>query len=228
MKKSLLDSFTMLIRFWEHSSEPWGIRDNKSRFVYSNPRNHKLLGLPDNYNLEGRVDSELPSVVSEFEEEWQAHDRQVQLLQERITAVEIHAWDGLSFYQPYFFDKYPIIDESGASQGVIFHGRAVEDVILTQLNKIKVPISLIFTPPSNIFLKREWEVLFYILHVFSNNEIAKKLNVSPRAIYNITQSLYKKLGVCNKRQIIEYCYENKISNYVPKSFFEYSGSFPLM
>ncbi|HDL8376711.1 TPA: helix-turn-helix transcriptional regulator, partial [Yersinia enterocolitica] len=26
----------------------------------------------------------------------------------------------------------------------------------------------------------------------------------------------------------DYCYENKINNYVPQSFFEYSGSFPLM
>ncbi|WP_145590402.1 response regulator transcription factor, partial [Yersinia aleksiciae] len=105
--------------------------------------------------------------------------------------------------------------------------RAVQDIILTSLNKIKVPTSLIFTPPTELFSKREWEVLFYILHSFSSKEIAKKLHLSSRTVCNITQSIYKKAGVTSKRQIIEYCYEKKINNYVPQSFFEHSGSFPL-
>ncbi|HDL8492522.1 TPA: helix-turn-helix transcriptional regulator, partial [Yersinia enterocolitica] len=29
-------------------------------------------------------------------------------------------------------------------------------------------------------------------------------------------------------QLVDYGYENKINNYVPQSFFEYSGSFPLV
>ncbi|WP_032912319.1 helix-turn-helix transcriptional regulator, partial [Yersinia frederiksenii] len=121
----------------------------------------------------------------------------------------------------------PLIDENGISQGVIFHVRPVEDIILTHLNKIKIPTSLIFSPPSDLFTKREWEVLFYILHAFSSGEIAKKLHLSSRTINNVIQSIYKKSDVTNKQQVIEYCYEKKIHNYVPQSFFEYSGSFPL-
>ncbi|EPN4673101.1 TPA: helix-turn-helix transcriptional regulator, partial [Yersinia enterocolitica] len=56
----------------------------------------------------------------------------------------------------------------------------------------------------------------------------KKLHLSSRTVSNITQSVYRKSGVSNKRQIVDYCYENKINNYIPQSFFEYSGSFPLM
>ncbi|EEQ12599.1 LuxR family transcription regulatory protein [Yersinia frederiksenii ATCC 33641] len=103
----------------------------------------------------------------------------------------------------------------------------MEDIILTHLNKIKIPTSLIFSPPSDLFTKREWEVLFYILHAFSSGEIAKKLHLSSRTINNVIQSIYKKSDVTNKQQVIEYCYEKKIHNYVPQSFFEYSGSFPL-
>ncbi|WP_145561565.1 helix-turn-helix transcriptional regulator [Yersinia bercovieri] len=228
MDKSLTDSLEMLIRFWEHSSEPWGVKDNQSRFIYTNPRLHRLYNLPAGFTMEGRLDGELPSPVSEFQDEWQAHDRQVELLQDRITTVEIHLFDGRSYFQPYFCDKYPLIDKNGVSQGVIFHGKQVTDTMLTCLTKIKTPTSLVFTPPSDLFTKREWEVLFYILHAYTSPEIAKKLFLSPRTVCNITQSIYKKVGVTSKRQIIEYCYENKINNYVPQSFFESSGSFPLM
>ncbi|ATM97797.1 LuxR family transcription regulatory protein [Yersinia frederiksenii] len=227
MKKIAIDSFDVLIRFWEHSSEPWGIKDNQSKFIYANNRFNKLLDLPDKYNVEGRSDGELPTPISEFEVEFQEHDRKVELLQDRITSVEVHEWDGLSYFKPNFCDKYPLIDENGISQGVIFHVRPVEDIILTHLNKIKIPTSLIFSPPSDLFTKREWEVLFYILHAFSSGEIAKKLHLSSRTINNVIQSIYKKSDVTNKQQVIEYCYEKKIHNYVPQSFFEYSGSFPL-
>ncbi|AJI81191.1 PAS and helix-turn-helix domain-containing protein [Yersinia enterocolitica] len=228
MDKPLKNQLEILIRFWERSSEPWGARDNQSRFIYSNDRHHKLLGLSDKYNLEGRLDSELPSPTAAFQMEFQAHDRKVELSQERITSVEIHEWDGLSYLKPNFCDKYPLIDESGVSQGIIFHVRPVEDIILSRLTKIKAPTSLTFTPPSKLFTKREWEVLFYISHSYSSKDIAKKLHLSPRTVSNITQCVYRKAGVSNKRQIVDYCYENKINNYVPQSFFEYSGSFPLI
>ncbi|MDN0119414.1 LuxR C-terminal-related transcriptional regulator [Yersinia frederiksenii] len=228
MDETLFNSLKLLIPFWEHSAEPWGARDNQSRFIYANPRYHKLLSLPNKYSLEGRVDGDVPSPTSEFQTEWQEHDRQVELLQDRVTTIEIHTWDGNSYFQPYFSEKYPLIDQNGISQGVIFHGRPVNDLVLTRLTKIKIPTSLVFTPPSDLFTKREWEVLFYILHAFSSNEIAEKLHLSRRTVNNVIQNIYRKSGVTSKKQIIEYCYENKIHNYVPQSFFEYSGPFPLM
>lgn len=228
MEASLFNSLQLLIRFWENSSEPWGVKDNQSRYVYANNRLHRLLALPDKFNMEGRTDGELPTPIAEFELEFQEHDCKVKLLQDRITSVEIHAWDGRSYYQPYFVDKYPLMDENGISQGVICHGRPVEDIILTHLNKIKVPTPLILTPPSDLFSKRDWEVLFYILHSFSSMEVATKLHLSSRTIDNITQKIYKKIGISGRQQLVDYCYENKINNYVPQSFFEYSGAFPLI
>ncbi|CNH90624.1 LuxR family transcription regulatory protein [Yersinia thracica] len=228
MEKTLLNSLEMLIRFWERSSEPWGIKDNKSRFIYANHRVNKLWDIPDNYCVEGRLDGEIPTPSADFQTEFQAHDRQVELLQERVTSVDIQLYDGNSYFTPYFCDKYPLIDKNGVSQGTIFHCRPVTDIILTRLNKVDVPTSLMFTPPSKLFTKREWEVLFYVLHAFSSKEIAKKLHLSPRSVCNITQNIYSKAGVTSKKQVIEYCYENKINNYVPQSFFEYSGSFPLI
>ncbi|AYD42331.1 LuxR family transcription regulatory protein [Yersinia kristensenii] len=227
MDKSLLDSVKMLIPFWKNSSEAWGVKDCKSIFIYANNRFCELLGLPDKFNVEGRLDGELPAPTADFQAEFQEHDRQAILSQERATTIEIHAFERQTYFQPYFCDKYPLIDEHGIAQGLIFHARSVPNLILMHLNKIKVPTSLIFTPPSESFSKREWEVLFYVLHAFSSKEIAKKLHLSPRSVCNIIQSIYSKAGVTSKNQVIDYCYENKINNYVPQSFFEYSGSFPL-
>ncbi|WP_050941797.1 helix-turn-helix transcriptional regulator, partial [Yersinia enterocolitica] len=151
-----------------------------------------------------------------------------ELLQDRITSAEIHIVDGKSYLTPFFCDKYPLIDEYGISQGVICHARPVHNLMLTRLNKIKAPASLTFTLPSKLFTKREWEVLFYILHSYSSKDLAKKLHLSARTVSNIIQGVYRKVGVSNKRQVVDYCYENKINNYIPQSFFEYSGSFPLM
>ncbi|EPZ8125001.1 helix-turn-helix transcriptional regulator [Yersinia enterocolitica] len=228
MDETLKNQLEILIRFWERSSEPWAIKDNQSKFIYANRRVYKLFNLPNKYTLEGRLDGEIPTPSADFQDEFQQQDRQVELSQDRVTSVDIQLYDGLSYFTPYFSDKYPLIDENGVSQGVICHGRPVQDIMLTHLNKIKVPTSLIFTPPSKLFTKREWEVLFYILHSFSSKDIAKKLHLSARTVSNIIQSVYRKAGVSSKRQIVDYCYENKINNYVPQSFFEYSGSFPLM
>ncbi|WP_077295434.1 helix-turn-helix transcriptional regulator [Yersinia proxima] len=226
--ETLSESLKILIQSWEHSSEPWGAKDNQSRFIYANNRYHKLLALPDKFSVEGRFDGELPASTSDFQSEFQEHDRKVELLQDRVTSVEIHAFEGNSYFQPWFFDKYPLIDENGISIGTIFHGRTVDNMTLTYLNKIKIPTSLVFTPPSTLFSNREWEVLFYILHSFSSKDIAKKLCLSPRTVCNIIQIIYNKAGVSSKRQIIDYCYEQKINNYVPQSFFEATGSFTLI
>ncbi|HDL8274867.1 TPA: helix-turn-helix transcriptional regulator, partial [Yersinia enterocolitica] len=59
-------------------------------------------------------------------------------------------------------------------------------------------------------------------------EVATKLHLSSRTIDNITQKIYKKIGISGRQQLVDYCYENKINNYVPQSFFEYSGAFPLI
>ncbi|WP_049615693.1 PAS domain-containing protein, partial [Yersinia pekkanenii] len=178
MEKTLLNSLELLIRFWEHSSEPWAIKDDQSRFIYANKRVYKLFNLPEKYNIEGLLDGEIPTPAADFQLEFQQQDRQVKLSQDRVASVDIQLYDGCSYFTPYFSDKYPLIDENGVSQGVICHCRPVTDIMLTRLNKIKVPTSLIFTPPSALFTKREWEVLFYILHAFSSKDIANKLHLS--------------------------------------------------
>lgn len=84
-----------------------GVKDNKSQFIYANKKYHQLLALPDGFSVEGRLDGELPASTSEFQTEFQAHDRKVELLKDRVTSLEIHTFGGKTYVQPWFLINIP-------------------------------------------------------------------------------------------------------------------------
>ncbi|CAM4047561.1 helix-turn-helix transcriptional regulator [Xenorhabdus thuongxuanensis] len=213
-----------LIKFWEISNEPWGAKDHTSKFIYANKKYHELLSLPKGYNVEGHFDGELPASTANFQDEFQKHDRKVETLLDRVTSIEIHPFQNLPYLQPWYFDKYPLIDENGICRGTIFHGRPVDTITLEKLKKINMQTSLVFTPPSAFFSKREWEIVFYILQGFSTKDIAERLFLSHRTIANHIQNVYQKTGVKCKKDLVGYCYENNIANYIPESFLRESQS----
>lgn len=219
MDSSVESLIRPLIKFWEISHEPWGAKDHTSTFIYANKKYHELLALPKKYNVEGHFDGELPASTANFEKEFQAHDRKVELLLDRVTSIEIHPFENLAYLQPWYFDKYPLIDEHGCCRGTIFHGRPVDTITLEKLNRIQTQTSLVFTPPSAFFSKREWEIVFYILHGFSAKEISERLFLSQRTVANHIHHVHQKSGVKSKKELIEYCCDNNIANYVPDSFF---------
>lgn len=216
-----------LIPFWEISNEPWGAKDQTSKFIYANEKYKELLALPKRFDVCGRYDGELPASTSEFQSEFQKHDRQVEKKLDRVTSIEIHPFRGLPYLQPWYFDKFPLIDKSGNCKGTIFHGRPVDIITLDKLARINTQSSLIFTPPSEIFSKREWDIVFYILQSYSAKEIAVKLHVSHRTVSNHIQSLYAKTGTICRKSLIDFCYSHNIANYVPENFFTKSESLYL-
>lgn len=219
MDSSVENLIRPLIPFWEISHEPWGAKDHTSTFIYANPKYYELLALPTGYNVEGHFDGELPALTASFEKEFQAHDRKVELLMDRVTSLEIHPFENHLYLQPWYFDKYPLIDEHGCCRGTIFHGRPVDTITLERLSKINKQTSLIFTPPSAFFSNREWEIVFYILQGFSIKEISEKVSLSQRTVANHMHHVYHKSGVNSRKALIDYCYANNIANYVPDSFF---------
>jgi hypothetical protein len=107
MKSSLFNSLKLLISFWQDSAEPWGAKDHLSRFIYANPRYHKLLALPAHFSVEGRLDGELPAPTAEFQAAFQLHDRKVEMLQDRITSVEIHPFEDIPIFNRGFLINIP-------------------------------------------------------------------------------------------------------------------------
>ncbi|MCW2477834.1 helix-turn-helix transcriptional regulator [Candidatus Symbiopectobacterium sp. NZEC135] len=213
-----------LVHFWEISNEPWGAKDHTSKFIYANRKYHDLLALPKTYNVEGRLDGELPAATADFQIYFQLHDRKVEQLLDRVTSIEIHPFGNQPYLQPWYFDKYPLIDETGTCRGTIFHGRPVDTIALEKLKKIKTQTSLVFTPPSDFFSKREWEVVFYLLQGFTIKEISIRLFVSHRTVSNHVHRIYQKAGVKFKNELIDYFFQNNIANYVPENFFRTATS----
>ncbi|MEY4475712.1 MAG: hypothetical protein RL248_1479 [Pseudomonadota bacterium] len=219
-----------LINFWGISNEPWGAKDINSKFIYANKKYNELLALPKGYDVAGHYDGELPSPTSNFQNEFQAHDRKVELLLDRVTSIEIHPFNGHNYLQPWYFDKFPLIDKSGQCKGTIFHGRPVDTLTLDNLKKIKernIQTSLMFTPPSGIFSNREWDIVFYIIQGCSTKEIAEQLSLSDRTVSNHIQSTYQKTGATCRNSLIEYCNEHNIANYVPEHFFREQKSLDI-
>lgn len=209
-----------LVKFWENSREPWWVKNSESQFVYANKKLCEFLGLPEGYNPEGRYDGELPVAISEFEAQFQHHDRMVEKVRDRVTSIVIHKFNGLDYLQPYYADKIPLMDEKGNVLGVIPHCRPVESVFITRLSKIKMPTSLVFTPPSNQFTEKEWDIIFYTCQSFTPKMIEKALGVSSRTVEDILCRIYKKSGVGNKRGLIDYCIEQGFNNFIPKNIFQ--------
>lgn len=213
-----------LICFWEISSEPWVVKNNLSQFVYANHRMHNFIGLPTGFNMEGLYDGELPLAMHEFEPQFQAHDRKVEQDKDRVTSVEVHQFDRKEYLQPWYSEKFPILASDGTSIGVIAHCRPVESIFITRLSKIKIPTSLMFTPPSELFSSKEWEVIFYICQQFTPKMIEAATGISNRTVEDMLSRIYKKSGVGNKRGLIDYCIEHGFNNFIPPSIFNGSDS----
>lgn len=213
-----------LIRFWDESDEPWWVKNSRSQFVYANKRMRDFIGLPQGYDILGRYDGELPVAVSEFEKSFQAHDRMVEKVKDRVTSIGIQRFDGHDYLQAWYTEKFPLIDESGNVLGVIPHCRPVEAIFITRLAKIKVPTSLVFTPPTELFTDKEWEIIFYSCQSFTPKMIEKAIGISNRTVEDTLCRIYKKSGVGNKRGLIDYCVEHGFNNFIPQSIFQSSAS----
>ncbi|MEN5016639.1 PAS domain-containing protein [Erwinia sp. Eh17-17] len=213
-----------LIRFWEGSNEPWIVKNNTSQFVYANKRMHDFIGLPKAFRMEGRYDGELPLAMHEFEPQFQAHDRRVEKVKDRVTSVEVHEFDRRDFLQAWYSEKFPIIDDDGTPLGVIAHCRPVESLFITRLSKIKIPTSLMFTPPTDVYTEKEWEVIFYTCQSFTPKMIEKAIGIPNRTVEDTLSRIYRKSGVGNKRGLIDYCIEHGFNNFIPQSIFQSSDS----
>ena len=51
---------------------------------------------------------------------------------------------------------------------------------------------------------REGEILFYIVKAYSNTRIADELNISEKTVKNHLSSIYEKLNIHNRLQLINH------------------------
>ncbi len=216
-----IDISRQLLILWESSSEPWGVKNIDSRYVYANKAYYELLNInPSSVRIEGFYDDELPCPIAKFARFFREHDRHTLAVQDRLCSLEIHTYGPDQLLKPYYFDKFPLFDNTTAKcVGTIFHARKLENFSLLKHINGEQPGFFQFYPPENLFSEGELDVIFYVLQSMTSKNIAKKLNRSHRTIENKLQQIYQKADVHNLSQFQAFCKEKGYDRYIPQKFF---------
>ncbi|TNH41589.1 helix-turn-helix transcriptional regulator [Photorhabdus luminescens] len=222
MKKNYIIS-PQVINTMTQSNEPWGIKDKNSCFIYANQACKRLQNISSSFDYEGVYEHELPWDGAEFAKEYIAHDQKVMEQEKRICSLETHLFGKEQILSSYFLAKYPLYHEDGSCMGVIYHGWQAQDFSFTRLFRGKLPASIMFQPPTDLFTQREWDVIFLMLHKYTNKQIGRMLNISYRTVETHISRIYKRIGVHSGSQLEEYCRTNDYDLYVPERFVQ-SGS----
>lgn len=206
----------IFLNYMESLNEPCGIKDRTSKFIYANKAYLKLLNLPNDFNIEGRLDSEVPAATADYASLFQAHDRLVETTLKRRSSLEIHPFGKDQQLSAYFFDKTPFPDENKNIIGTFFHGRKAEHLSLRFYIEGGKAESIILTKPDDIFSDFQWLVVFYLRSHLTAKEIAMKLNRSVGYIRNVIAKIYEDAGVTSTAMLIDFLRSNGWHRYVPE------------
>ncbi|WP_391529072.1 helix-turn-helix transcriptional regulator [Photorhabdus akhurstii] len=207
-----------VINTMEQSNEPWGIKDENTRYIYVNRACKRLQNISSSFDYEGLYEHELPWDGAESAKEYMAHDRKVVKQEKRICSLETHVHGKEQILSSYFFAKYPLYHEDGSCMGIIYHGWQAQDFSFTRLFRGKLPASIMFQPPTDLFTQREWDVIFFMLQKYTSKQIGRMLSISHRTVETHIARIYERIGVHSSYQLEEYCRTNDYDLYMPKSF----------
>ncbi len=115
-QKYSIDISQQLLLLWETSREPWGVKNIYSQYVYANKAYYELINInPASMSIEGYYDDELPCSIARFAWFFKEHDRNTLAVQDRLCSLEIHCYGPEQILKPYYFDKFPLFDNSTAN-----------------------------------------------------------------------------------------------------------------
>ncbi len=207
-----------VINTLQQSNEPWGIKDKNSCWIFGNQTFKYIQNLSGSFDYEGRYDDEIPWDGAEFAKEFVIHDQSVMEKQTRLCSLETHMYGKDKFLSSHFCEKYPLYNDDNECVGVIFHGWEAQDFSFTRLFHGKLPSSILFQPPTDLFTQREWDVIFLLLQKYTSKQMGKMLNISYRTVETHLSRIYKRIGIHSSRQLEDYCRTNDYDLYVPERF----------
>ncbi|TDB51551.1 helix-turn-helix transcriptional regulator [Photorhabdus luminescens] len=209
---------SQIINTLQQSNEPWGIKDKNSCFIYGNLALKHLHNISNSFNYEGQYDDEIPWNGAGFAKEFVIHDQRVMEKEARVCSLETHVFGKDKFLSSYFQEKYPLYNDKNECIGTIHHAWKAQDFSFTRLFHGKLPASIMFQPPTDLFTQREWDVIFLMLHKYTSKQIGRMLNISYRTVETHLSRIYKRCSVHSSKQLEEYCRTNDYDLYVPERF----------
>ncbi|MEH2919583.1 helix-turn-helix transcriptional regulator [Samsonia erythrinae] len=218
--QNITDYIRNLIIMMEGLNEPWGIKDLASRHVYMNKSAYLYTNTPRSFDIEGRFDDEFPASWSELADDLKEHDRLTENSEQRVTVIETHYWYGKKTLTPFVSEKIPIFDANKNCIGTMWNARPLDTRSPLIYIDQKKPTTLQTELTTSIFTQSELDIIFLILQRFSNKEIARKMNVSPKTIQNRIYNMYQKAGTHSLPQFEEFCRHLGIDSYIPNTLIE--------
>ncbi|TDB54229.1 helix-turn-helix transcriptional regulator [Photorhabdus khanii] len=216
---SKLTISSQVINTLEQSNDPWGIKDENSCFIYGNSATKKIIhDFKKSFDYEGLYDDELNWDGAEFAKEFIDHDKNVMANGKRVCSLETHLFGKDKFLSSYFCEKTPIYHDNGNCIGIMYHMWKAQDFSLTRLYHGKLPSSILFQPPTDLFTQREWDVIFLLLQKYTSKQMGKMLDISYRTVEAHISRIYKRISVNSSYQLEEYCRLNDYDLYVPERF----------
>ncbi|CNI31205.1 PAS domain-containing protein [Yersinia pekkanenii] len=205
------------MHFFTQSEEPWGIKDAQSRYVYANQAYFNFLDIQDDIinNIINLSYDAIPA-LSSLAGRLIAHDQKVMQTGLRLEAVgTLLIGDS---YRSFIFEKFPLFEENGTIVGTIAHLKPFERLSMEYFLDKPFYGEATFIPPTNIFTKREWDVLFLLFRGSHRAQISDFLGISKFSIRNIISRLFLLTGVSSKEMLLELGLKKGWHLYVPPRF----------
>ncbi|NHB92940.1 helix-turn-helix transcriptional regulator [Photorhabdus cinerea] len=212
---------------WDRSPDAWFVKDNESRFIYANTVFIKANKLPENFDVVGYTDEQLPTPVNGFSHHFKEHDRHVLKCMQRISSIGTYPQGNGQRPKSYFCEKYPLMDENNQCMGIICHAKEVEHFTVSHYMKNSTPISISSRPPNDILKEIEWIMIFLFCCGINNKDMANEMHMSCRTVEKYFENIYEKLSVSSTMELRSLCKENGYDLYVPPRYSLSIGHFLL-
>ncbi|WP_434525091.1 helix-turn-helix transcriptional regulator [Photorhabdus asymbiotica] len=218
---------SQLTNTWDRSSDPWFVKDKELRFIYANTIFIKVNKLPENFNVIGYSDKELPTPFNRFAHFFEQHDRKVLECMQRVSSIGIYPQGSGQQPKSYFCNKYPLMDENNQCIGIISHAKEIDYFAVSHYIKNNTSISIRLRPPNNILTKKEWIIIFLFCCGISNKCIADEMKISCNTVEKYFECIYKKLSVGSAIELRLFCKENGYDTFIPSKYFKLISHFLL-
>ncbi|MBI6548798.1 helix-turn-helix transcriptional regulator [Xenorhabdus lircayensis] len=207
-----------LTNMWDRSHEQWFVKDNDLRFIYANRVFIKLNNLPENFDVTGYTEKELPTPFNYPIHLFEKHDREVLQSMQRISSIGIYFQHNNQQIKPYFCEKYPLMSENNQCIGIICHAKEMKHFSVHHYIKDEISISINLSPPNNILTEKEWLIIFLFCRGISNRDIANELKISCRTLERYFEIIYEKLSINSIIELKTLCERNNYDLYIPPEY----------
>ncbi|CAQ85120.1 MULTISPECIES: helix-turn-helix transcriptional regulator [Photorhabdus] len=216
-----------LTHMWDKSHESWFVKDKEFRFMYANPVFIKVNKLPENFDVTGYTDKELPTPFNHLTHFFEEHDRKVLQSMQKISSIGAYLQDNSQQLKSYHCEKYPLMGENNQCIGIICHTREINHFSVYNYIKNDSSVSVKLRPPNDILTEKEWIIIFLFCRGVSNKCIADEMNISCRTLERYFKNIYEKLSINSIIELRQLCKKNSYDLYVPPKYFQSIGHFLL-